>query len=195
MMTPKAIATSIKTAVDEFGSLRKAIADAKHVNSAYETHRATLKHQCDDLHQKKLGLTESIEHLESSKKERIGTLCDLAGLIERGQRQYELFESFVAMVEGASSTTQSIEGLIEMFQWLLESERDKLLEPHQLRDIFVNSVLGGLLGCFRCPNCDSHFALAKGARSKFYRTSLCCPVCHNSSLSSDDSYIRAFLNG
>lgn len=190
----KASGAKINEALAQYGSLREAVGDLEILKSALEKFADTLKKQTAELGQDKAKLLVEIKALGDKLSEQRDQLDRQSERVRRRDYQYHLFESFIAMVEGSPSVTKSIEDLIAMFQWLLESGWDKSLEPNQLRSIFVNNVLGQFVNCSRCTVCDTRFILSKGARSRFHLSHWCCPICHNTKLTGDDSLLQAIEN-
>lgn len=126
-----------------------------------------------------------------------GLRSELQLLLDKIQEQrhrYSLFEGFLAMLQGSQSVTKSIQDLIRMFQWLLNSGHDKLLKPADFRGIFLNNVMGDHLNCFRCQYCGVSFIINRRSQTINVISHMACPICHYSKVKPDDSFLRAMVS-
>ena len=193
MQTHRISGGKMKEILKKYGSLGQAIEELEHLKLALEKHRDMLREQTAMLGLEKANLLTKKKDLQHQIENKSNILQQLSDRVNLRNRQYCVFESLIAMIEGSQSATKSIEDLIHMFQYLLDSGWGERLQPNQLRGIFVDKVLVDLLGCYRCTNCDTRFIISRGVHASFYVLfSLCCPVCHVSSgIKADDSFLQA----
>lgn len=185
----------LEQALERFGSLQNAVEKLEQLKREYEKHIEFVKEQAAQLGKVKAQLLAETKALREKLSRQTEQLQSQSRRIQARELQYYLFEGFIAMVEGSPSVTKSIEDLVAMFQWLLDSGWQKVLEPHQLRSIFVNNVMGQFLNSFRCSNCDTVLIMNRGAPSKYFVGPLSCPACcHRGAVRSDDSFLRALVS-
>ncbi|GAG26715.1 unnamed protein product [marine sediment metagenome] len=116
--------------------------------------------QNTELQLDKNNLSEQVQSLNSQFHERQGQLQSLSDKIEHCRSQYDLFEGFLAMVAGFPSSTNSLEGLITTFQKLAKSWQT-VKYSDELRSIFIRTVMGDYLKCYRCDSCGTRFIVNK----------------------------------
>ena len=64
-----------------------------------------------------------------------------------------------------------------------------------LRSLFVRTIMGDYLRCFRCDTCGAKFIVNKEPRYKFYDNRYSCPVCYSSfGVKQDDSFLKAMVS-
>ena len=103
-----------------------------------------------------------------------------------------MVESFVAMLRTSPSTKEGIKELASNILMLGEAVWKFSDEPEKLRWLFVHTVLGEHLHCYRCDRCGLKLIANKKPQSHIigYR----CPDCgFLSSLKVDDGFFEAML--
>ena len=99
------------------------------------------------------------------------------------------------MVAGSPSVTNSIKALIASFQELLDSGWYTSKNADDLRSLFVRTVMGDFLKCFRCDSCEAGFMVNKEPRYKQLFNYYVCPACHNNlRVRADDSFVKAMVS-
>ncbi|MFC1967653.1 hypothetical protein ACFLV2_03355, partial [Chloroflexota bacterium] len=109
--------------------------------------------------------------------------------ISKYSKQYRLFEGFIAMMQAPPHTVEDLEelaGTIMVFSKMVW--RSDIL-PEKKRYLFVTTVLGNYLHCYRCDRCGLKFIsnqeVLVGNR---------CPTCtYMSTMIADDSFLKAML--
>ena len=195
MTAPKVNANKLKQAVEEFGSLQKAVGTLQKDEKALGKQNAELKLSIAKLEQKREKLLSEVADLESKQghhRERLHLLVDT---IRQYGRQYHLFESFLAMVAASPSVTSSVEVLIESFQRLMGSGWHTWKDSEDLRTLFVRTVFGDFLRCFRCDSYGARFMVNREPRYQYFQNYYVCPACHYKlGVKPDDSLLKAIVS-
>ena len=187
MTQTKVNGAKLNKALKQFGSLDKSI-------EAMQKKEKKLKQDTAELQLTKNNLSKQVQSLDSQLHERLHQVQSLADKIEHYRFQYDLFEGFLAMVTGSPSKTSSLEGLITIFQklagdWLTVKHSD------DLRSIFIRTVMGDYLKCYRCDSCGARFIVNKEPCRKYHVISYKCPACHYShQVTEDDSFLKAMVS-
>jgi len=187
MTQTKVNGIKLNKALEQFGLLDNSIV-------AMQKQNEQLMKQNAKLQLTKNNLSKQVQSLDSQLHERQYQVQSLADKIEHYRFQYDLFEGFLAMVTGSPSRTSSLEGLITTFQkltegWLTVEDSD------DLRSIFIRTVMGDYLKCYRCDNCGARFIVNKEPCRKYYITLYECPACHFShQVTEDDSFLKAMVS-
>ena len=64
-----------------------------------------------------------------------------------------------------------------------------------MRSLFVHSIMGDYLKCFRCDNCGGKFIVNKDPHYKFFNNDYYCPTCHYSfGVRQDDSFLQVMVS-
>ncbi len=155
MKQTKVNGAKLNKALEQFGSLDNSIEVMQKQNEQLMKQNAKL--QLD-----KNNLSKQVQSLDSQLHERLNQVQSLADKIEHYRFQYDLFEGFLAMVTGSSSRTSSLEGLITTFQKLAETWLT-VKTSDDLRSIFIRTVMGDYLKCYRCDSCGARFIVYKYA--------------------------------
>jgi len=122
-------------------------------------------------------------------------LHSLSNQIKVHSRQYELFCGLMAMVAESPSVTDSIDILIATFQKLKEAGWYLSKNADEMRSLFIRTVMGDYLRCFRCDTCGAKFMVNQEPYNKFYTTYYKCPACHYShGVKDDDSFLKAMVS-
>ena len=109
-------------------------------------------------------------------------------------RQYDLFEGFIVMAVESGTAENSVSNLIDIFQKLLNDGWCIRRKVDELKSIFVSTVMGDFLKCFKCDNCGASFIVNKEPHNKFVNNYYQCPSCHNSRMvKGDDTFINALV--
>lgn len=185
----------LNEAVEEFGSLQKATAQLEKDKLALEKENTQLKQRNNKLAATGNILTGQIEDMNAKVKNYRSQLESLFEQIKVYGSQYELFCGFMAMVAESPSVTESIDTLIESFKkfkepgWYLPKNAD------EMRSLFVRTVMGDYLKCFRCKQCGAKFMVNREPHYKYSSNYYYCPSCHTSlGVEPDDSFIKAMVS-
>ena len=187
MTQTKVNGTKLNKALEQFGSLDKSIEAMLKKEKKLKQHNAKLQ-------KTKNNRSKQVQSLDSQFHERLYQVQSLADKIEHYKFQYDLFEGFLAMVTGSPSRTSSLEGLIATFQKLTEEWRT-VKYSDDLRSIFIRTVMGDYLKCYRCDSCGARFIVNKEPCRKYHVISYKCPACHFShQVNEDDSFLKAMVS-
>jgi hypothetical protein len=187
----------LNEALDKFGSLQKAIAQLESDKLALEKKNTRLKQENDQLSSSRDELASIINDRRIEVASYQSQLESLATQIESRSFQYGLFCGFMAMVAESPSVTDSISTLITLFQTLKESERYLPKNADEMRSLFVHTVIGDYLKCFRCTVWGAKFMVNKEPPLKtvlnYYHYQ--CPSCRTSyGVEPDDSFLKAMVS-
>jgi hypothetical protein len=195
MAKAKANGTKLKKAVEQFGSLENAVEHLYKKKLALQKQNQELNQENAELKLARDKVSAQIKAVEQKLSQQGNELQLLSHQVEQYGRQYALFESFLAMVVGSPSVTSSIETLIAMFQKLSGEGWQTSKNVDDLRSLFVRTILGDYLKCFRCDSCGARFIVDKEPHYKFYDNRYYCPACHSSfGVKQDDSFIKAMVS-
>jgi len=187
MTQTKVNGIKLNKALKQFGSLDNSIV-------AMQKQNEQLMKQNAKLQLTKNNLSKQVQSLDSQLHERLYQVQSLADKIEHYKFQYDLFEGFLAMVTGSPSRTSSLEGLITTFQKLTEDWLT-VKNSDDLRSIFIRTVMGDYLKCYRCDSCGARFIVNKEPGRKYNVISYKCPACHFShQVAEDDSFLKAMVS-
>ena len=187
MTQTKVNGIKLNKALEQFGSLDKSI-------EAMQKKEKKLKQDTAELQLTKNNLSKQVQSLDSQLHEQQCQVQSLADKIEHYRFQYDLFEGFLAMVTGSPSRTSSLEGLITTFQKLAEAWLT-VKTSDDLRSIFIRTVMGDYLKCYRCDSCGARFIVNKEPCRKYHVISYKCPACHYShQATEDDSFLKAMVS-
>ena len=187
MTQTKINGVKLNKALEQFGSLDKSI-------EAMQKQKKKLKQYNAKLQINKNNLSKQVQSLNSQFHERQGQLQSLSDKIEHYRSQYDLFEGFLAMIAASPSATSSLEGLITTFQKLTEGWQT-VKNSDELRSIFIRTVMGDYLKCYRCDSCGARFIVNKEPCRKYNITLYKCPACHFShQITEDDSFLKAMVS-
>ncbi|MFC2016520.1 hypothetical protein ACFLUF_02275 [Chloroflexota bacterium] len=188
METKKIDFKKLNKAVAKFGSLQK-------VNARLEKGNAQLKQENKNLEATRDKLSGQIEDINSKIEDYQSQFQSLSDQIKVNRDQYELFCGFMAMVAESPSVTDSIDVLIEAFQKLKETGSVLSKNADEMRSLFVRTVIGDYLKCYRCDSCGARFIVNKEPHYKFYGNEYYCPACHYSlGVKEDDSFLKALVS-
>ncbi len=190
MTAAKVNTTKLRQAIREFGSLQKSIEILALRKKEIATEVLILSRELDVKKNSRAKYLNELDQLDSSIKERTEKLNEIFININRYSKQYRLFESFVTMMQTPPHTVEELEelaGTILVFSKMVW--RSNIL-PEKMRYLFVETVLGNYLHCYRCDRCGLKFIANQEAQSPSYR----CPNCaYMSSMVADDSFLEAML--
>ena len=199
MVEPKVNGVRLKEALKKFDSLEKAISSLKIQKKALETDLSSLtKRRADRL--------SEINRLDNTINEYKQNLADLKEAFQKYKQgydeyinsikqfmlQYAIFEGFIAMLQTSPAEKKSIRELASYILMLGEKIWDFHDQPDKLRHLFVTTVLGGHLKCYRCDRCGLKFIANKEPQSHLLGHS--CPSCGLTFyVQADDSFLEAML--
>jgi hypothetical protein len=101
----------------------------------------------------------------------------------------------MAMLAESPSVTDSLETLVASLQKLIDSGWYISKNADEMRSLFVRTVMGDYLKCYRCDSCGARFIVNKEPHYKFYGNQYYCPSCHYSlGVKEDDSFLKALVS-
>ncbi len=199
MAAPKVDGAKLKQALEEFGSLEKAVDTLKTQKKALEADVSALTGKRAN----RLGEIKRLDNHINEYKQNLADLKEAFRKYEQGSNeyvnsirqfmlQYAIFEGFVAMLKTSPSDRKSIRDLASYIIILGEKTWDFYDQTDRLRYLFVTTVLGDYLKCYRCSKCGLKFIANKEPES--YIRNFSCPNCGIlGNLYADDSVLEAML--
>jgi regulator of replication initiation timing len=185
----------LKQAIGEFGSLEKAIESLKHQIETLSKQRNKLKQENEALGLSKNKLIAGIHDLNNQFNDQKIKLQSLVESFGKWERQYNLFQSFLAMLVASPSVSSSLKSLISLMQELATSGWAITKNAEDLRSHFVHTIMGDYLKCFRCKACGARFMVNKEPHYKSISNHYQCPSCYNShGVEPDDSFLKAMVS-
>jgi len=185
----------LKQAIAEFGSLEKAVQNLKDQGDTLNKQKNKLTHENEELALAKKKLLADINGLNSQFNEQKAKLQSLAESLGKWERQYNLFQGFMAMLVGSPSVDSSLRSLVSLLQELAISGWMVTKNADDLRSHFVRTVMGDYLKCFHCKVCGAKFMVNKEPHYKSTSNYYECPSCHTShGVEPDDSFLRAMVS-
>jgi predicted RNA-binding Zn-ribbon protein involved in translation (DUF1610 family)/flagellar biosynthesis chaperone FliJ len=196
----------LRQAVKEFGSLQKAIDSLRTQKKTLEASISVLTNDLEIKEKAKSKYQVDLKHLEETIEERKRSLTDLEKALRKYRQdfdefiennrqfllQYQMVEGLVAMLQTSPSNQQSVRELAVNTLMIGEATWQFSDTPDKLRRLFVQTVLGDHLHCYRCDSCGIKFITNKRASSVI--TGYHCPNCgFLSSVKPDDSFIEAVI--
>jgi len=194
MPTSKLDTKSLKHAIDKFGSLQKAAEALENERQALDKQNNQLAQNIAELELKRDKLFTEVTDVESKLGRQKKQLQSHSERVRQYGRQFDLFEGFLAMVAGSPSVTSSIEALIASFKELLDSGWPTSKNADDLRSLFVRTVMGDYLKCFRCDSCGAMFLVNKEPHYRYTSNYYVCPACHYHRAREDDCFIKAMVS-
>lgn len=195
MVAAKINGAKLKQAVDKFDSLEKAIENFENKKEVLEKESSKLQKTYEELKLTKEKFIADIDDLTNEYSEQKKKLQSLGDNFGKWERQYNLFQGFIAMLIGSPSAETSLKSLISLLQELTESGWVITKDADELRSLFVHTVMGDYLKCFRCDACGAKFITNKKAEHKFLGGDYYCPVCHYwHAVKEDDSFLKAMVS-
>ena len=199
MVAPKVNGVRLKQALEEFGALQKALDTLKMQKKALTADVSVLtkdradrlgevKHLDNTINEYKQNLT----YLKEAFQKYNHDVDEYRNSFKEFMRQYYMFESFVAMLQTSPSEKESIRDLASRILMVGEAIWEVHSLPDKLRYLFVTTVLGGYLKCYRCNRCGLKFIANKEPQSHLLGYS--CPSCGLTLyVQADDSFLEAML--
>ena len=207
MVSEKVNGASLKQAVEEFGSLQKAINSLKTQKKTLQTELLALTRDIDSKEKVRVKYLDDLNHLKKTIEERKQELRELVDAFEKYKQgvdefitnnkkfmlQYYMVESLVAMLRTSPSAKESIKELASNISILGDVVWRYTDEPDKLRKVFINIVLGDHLHCYRCDMCGMKFIANQEAKSHLlgYHCTNCSFM---PSMKADDSFLEAMLS-
>ena len=200
MVAPKVDGVRLKQALEEFGSLQKAVdtlkiqkkalaADGSALTKDRANRLGEINHLDNTVNEYKQNLTyqkEAFQKYTQGYEEYMNS-------IKQFMLQYAIFEGFVAMLQTSPSEKESIRDLASYILMVGEKVVWKFYDqPDRLRYVFVTTVLGHYLKCYRCDRCGLKFITNKELQGHLLGYS--CPSCGLTFyVKADDSFLEAML--
>ena len=195
MAAKKVSGGKLKQALEKFGSLQKANEELSGDNKALKQQNAGLKQDNAQLmatNSKMLAESKDLDDKLNHQKEQFQ---EQSKRMKQKDYQYLLFESFIAMVAGSPSVTSSVQDLVTLFRQLLDSGWQASKKLDDLRSLFVRTVMGDYLKCFRCENCGADFIVNRKPYYQGVGSGYHCPSCKLSApVRADDSFLKAIVS-
>jgi hypothetical protein len=183
----------IREAIEQFGSLEKAVENLRKEKRILEKQNITLNQENSRLEQKKNKVSKEIGVVESKLRDINSQFTLLKERYNDFSRQYDLFEGFMVMVKESETADNCVINLIDIFQTLVNDGWCIRRKADEVKSIFVSTVLGDFLKCFQCKNCKARFIVNKNPRDKYTYNYYQCPACHTSAVKADDTFLRDLL--
>jgi DNA-directed RNA polymerase subunit RPC12/RpoP/archaellum component FlaC len=192
MTTQEVNGSRLRQAVREFGSLQKAIDSLKTRKKTLEDDISALIKVIEAKEKVRAKYSNELNELDHSLKEHTEKIKEILTNINRYSNQYRLFESFLAMMLTAPHTEKNLEELANtILIWSKVVWRSDTF-PEKLRWLFVETVLGKYLHCYRCDRCGLKFIANQEVQNHILGYH--CPNCgFTSSVKADDSFLEAML--
>jgi predicted RNA-binding Zn-ribbon protein involved in translation (DUF1610 family) len=195
MAKPIVDGNKLKQAILKFGSLEKSVTALQKEGQLLLTQNNELKQKVAKLRLESDNLIAENLDMKNKLDQQKKQLQLQAELIEQSKRQYQLFEGFLAMVVGSPSVTKPIEDLIVTLKTLLDSGWHTSHKADDLRSLFIRTVMGDYLKCFRCLNCGASFMVNNEPHYKYFSNYYECPACHfHHKVIADDSFLKAMVS-
>lgn len=206
-MTTKKINTAkLRQAINEFGTLQEAIDKLTIQKTSVEAKLAALTKEVNDKEYKSKTLNIEIEGLKKTillHRQDLAylqkTIADDKKQVEEYRQsikqfiyQYQLFESFLAILQSSPLEKKSIKDLAVEILMIGETTWTFSEPSEKMRWLFTYTVLGKHLHCYSCTRCETKFIVNKEPRSNMIGYH--CPVCSSSySVRADNSFLEAML--
>jgi hypothetical protein len=195
MAAKKVSGSNLKQALDKFGSLHEVNEGLENENQALGKQNAQLKQENVELKQNRDNMLTKVKDLDNRLTRQKELLQLQSNRIEQNDRQYQLFESFIAMVVDSPSLPKSIGAIKTLFQTLDDPGWQATKNIDDLRSLFVSTIMGDYLKCFHCEHCEASFIVNKEPHYKFDSNYYRCPACINPlTVKPDDSFLKAMVS-
>lgn len=190
MTAAKVNTSKLQQAIEKFGSLQKAIEVLELRKKKIETENLTASRDLDVKKKTRAKYLNELNQLDSSIKERTEKLNEILTSINRYSKQYRLFESFVTMMQTPPHAVEDLEELVSTILVFSKMVWRSNRLTEKMRFLFVHTVLGKYLHCYRCDRCGLKFIANQevlvGNR---------CPTCsYMSSMEADGSFLEAMIS-
>lgn len=194
-METKIDGNRLKQALEKYGSLGKAIEHLLDEKANLENQNNLIKNENAQLKRAKDNMYAEITMIERKLIDYKQKLKELEAKLVTNNRQYTLFESFVAMISDAASVENSIVSLATLFQKLYNEGWYATKKAEDLRSLFIRTVMSDYLKCFRCDNCKASFIVNKKPYNRYFQDYYLCPSCHSSfAVKADDSFLKSIVS-
>lgn len=195
MAVVKINGAKLKQAVEKFGSLEKALENFENKKEVLETESSKLQKTNEELKLAKEKLIADIDELTNEYSEQKKKLQSLADNFGKWERQYNLFQGFIAMLLGSPSVDTSLRSLISLLQELIESGWMITKNTDELRSYFISTIMGDYLKSFQCKVCEAKFVVNREPYYQSISNYYQCPACHASfGVEPNDSFVKAMVS-
>ena len=186
----------LKEAIGEFGSLSAANQHLEKENISLSKENTKLKKDNHELLNTNKTLIQDVDNLKKTLGELRGQVSDIEAKLLEHKREYDLFCGFLAMVVESPSVTESVDDIIAIFQKLKESGWNVTADHTELRSIFVRTIMGDYLKCYKCDACGGKFISNRIPKRTLTGTAYWCPFCNSwTGAKEDDSFLKAMVSG
>jgi len=207
MTNPNVNMVELQRAIRQFGSLKAAIEALEGKKQTLEAVISGLTKNIELIKKKETQVIHNIKHTERIYEQREQELHELQDAFEKYKKdvdefitnnrqfllQYQLVESFVAMLHTSPLGKESIKDLASTLLLLGDRPWNFQDRPDVLRWLFVDTVLGESLHCYYCDRCGLKFIANQKVQSQILGYH--CPNCGLiSSMKADDSFLKAMLS-
>jgi len=180
-------------AIDDFGSLRKTLDSLRRENEKLIRDNETLRAESANLQAQKNDLLGSLKATEQKLQEENQRLATVSTNRIKRERQFDLFDGFVAMLVTSPSLGGSLEHVKRLIATLSSEPWQAMKPPDELRSLFLRTIMGDFLRCFHCDNCDASFLVNKELL-RSTQDSYTCPACQWPRTRADDSFLKAMVS-
>lgn len=195
MAAVKINGVKLKQAIEKFGSLEEAIEDLENKKEVLEKESSKLRKANEELKLAKDKLTADIDELTNEYSEHKKKLQSLGDNFGKWERQYNLFQDFIAMLLGSPSVDTSLKNLISLLQELSESGWVITKNTDELRSYFVSTIMGDYLKSFHCKVCGAKFVVNRKPYYQSISNYYQCPACHASfGVEPDDTFLKVMVS-
>jgi len=195
MKTKKTDYSKLNEAVEKFGSLQKANAQLEIENLVLEKKNTQLKQENENPAATRDKLAGQVEDINTKMADYQSQLQSLSNQINVHSYQYELFCGFMAMVAESPSVTDSLKNLVATFQNLLDAGWYVSKSVEDMKSLFIRTVMGDYLKCYRCDSCGAKFITNKKVANKYLGNGYYCPACHYPyAVKEDNSFLEALVS-
>jgi len=192
MTAPNVDMNELKRAIQEFGSLWKAIAQLRDRKSSLENSVVTLQTKSNTLEEVNRKRLDEMRQLDEAIKEYRKEFDELADQINKYGRQYKLFTSFVNMLLTSPFNNQSLEELAGYIHYFAKRGWRGSDSPRMLRCYFVFTILGNHLHCYKCQKCGIQFIT--NTEPTNFAKHYYCPKCgFSSGIKGDDTFLETLI--
>lgn len=192
MAISKVDGIKLKQALEEFGSLQKAVAELRITKKTLENSIRELSDRIDVLERSIVEKANTFSQTKSAVIEEAERHRMIKESADRRGRQYILFEGLVAMLLASHLTRKSLEDLAEHILSLAKESWITSQQPGALRQLFLTTVMGQHMHSYHCNSCGARFIV--NMKPQRYNIGYKCPVCGFSfSIIPDELFLEALL--
>lgn len=187
--------SALNEALSRYGSLQEATTCLERAKKSLEDEVGRLGRGKAALEREMAARRAAAKTLGAQKAQQRQALEQLQARVKKSGRQWDLFEGFIGMVLTSPSTQARLTDLIAILQRLENEGWSTTRTTDELRTLFVCTLLGNHLRCYRCRRCGANFIVNREPYYSHYDSNYHCPACHTSlHVEADDSFLQAMLS-